>query len=274
MIAVTSATGNIGLPLVKMLREARAPVRVLARDPARARQMLGPDVEIVDAASPGALAGARAAFFLAHAGPELGDAAAAFARAAKAAGVAHVVAISSGTIHIQPQVAIGRWHLALEQAIEASGVGWTFLRPGNFASNALRWAPMIRARGTVFAARPDAPSAPIDPFDIAAVAAAALLGPGHEGKTYTLDGPAEMSARDQVAVIGEAIGKPLTVVEVSPEQARDGMVKGGVPPHMAEAIVELIGRGGPRRSDDVHAVTGRTPRPFATWVAEQRAAFA
>jgi hypothetical protein len=43
---------------------------------------------------------------------------------------------------------------------------------------------------------------------------------------------------------------------------------------MAEAVVELIGRGSSRRSDDVHAVTGRAPRPFATWVAEQRAAFA
>ena len=274
MIVVTGASGNIGRPLVHMLRAAGQSVRVLARDPARATKLLGPDVVVADATSADAFAGATKAFLLDHAGPELGAKAAAFAGAAKAAGVAHVVAISSGTIAMVPPTAIGGWHAELERAIEASGVAWTFLRPGNFASNALRWAPMIRASGRVFAAKPDGASAPIDPHDIAAVACAALTGRGHEGNTYTIMGPAAMTAREQVAVIAAGIDRPIEVVEVSVEQARAGMVKGGMPELIANSIIDLLGRSDPQLTTTVQDVTGVAPRAFAQWVHAQRHAFA
>jgi uncharacterized protein YbjT (DUF2867 family) len=274
MIVVTGATGNIGLPLVHMLRAGGHAMRVIARDAARATKLLGPDVPIADATSPDALAGATKAFFLGHAGPGLGDEAGAFAERARTAGVEHVVAISSGTIAMQPPTTIGRWHAELEARVRATGIAWTFVRPGNFASNALRWAGTIRGKSTVFAAKPDGASAPIDPYDIAAVAYAALVQDGHAGKTYTVQGPEQMTARDQVAAIAEAIGRPLNVVEVPPEQARAGMIGAGLPAEMADAIVELLGRSEPALTTTVRDVTGREPRTFATWVAEHRAAFA
>ena len=274
MIVVTGATGNIGLPLVQMLRSESHAMRVIARDPARATKLLGPDVPIVDAASPDALAGASKAFLLGHAGPELGRQAGAFAERARAAGVEHVVAISSGTIAMDPPTTIGRWHAELEADVRATGIAWTFVRPGNFASNALRWAGTIRGKSTVFAAKPDGASAPIDPYDIAAVAFAALVNDGHAGKTYAVMGPARMTAREQVAVIAEVIGRPLSLVEVSPEQARAGMIGAGMPVQMADSIVELLGRSDPKLTTTVKDVTGREPRTFATWVAANRAAFA
>src|SRR4029077_18497261 len=53
-------------------------------------------------------------------------------------------------------------HADIERLIETSGRQWTFLRPGMFAANALRWwAPPIRAGGDVvrwaYAAAPNAP---------------------------------------------------------------------------------------------------------------------
>ena len=273
MIVVTGATGNIGLPLVHMLRSGGHALRVLARDPARATKLLGPDVPIADAASPEAFAGAAKAFYLGHPSPTLGDEAGAFAARAKAAGVQHVVAISSGTIPMQPPTTIGRWHAELEDQMRATGIALTFVRPGNFASNALRWAGMIRAKSTVFMAKPDSPSAPIDPYDIAAVACAALVQDGHAGKTYTVQGPEQMTARQQVAAIADAIGKPISVVEVAPEQARGGMIGAGMPAEMADAIVELLGRSDPQLTTTVRDVTGALPRTFATWVAEHRAAY-
>ncbi|HEX4454986.1 MAG TPA: NAD(P)H-binding protein [Kofleriaceae bacterium] len=273
MIVVTGASGNIGQPLIRMLRAAGQSVRVLARDPARTTKLLGPDVVVADATSPDALAGATKAFFLDHAGPELGANAAAFARTANTAGVAHVVAISSGTIAMQPPTVIGGWHAELERAIEASGIAWTFLRPGNFASNALRWAPAIRASGKVFAAKPDGASAPIDPHDIAAVACAALVGRGHEGKTYSIMGPAAMTARAQVAAIAAELGRPLEVIEVPIDQARAGMMKSGMPESIANSIVELLGRSDPQLTTTVKDVTGTEPRTFAQWVHAHRDAF-
>jgi uncharacterized protein YbjT (DUF2867 family) len=272
MILVTGATGNIGGPLVTQLLGSGERIRVRARDVARARARLPSTVDIVgtDAPIAAALAGCDRAFFLDHPGPELADAAAAFAAAARAAGVRNVVVVSSGTIEMTPQPRLGAWHLALEHAF--AGVPCTFLRPDNFASNALRWAPTIRDRGMVFATQADSRSVPIDPADIAAVAHAALVQPGHAGKTYTLSGPQVMTAREQVAALAEVLGKPVQLVEVPADRARAGMIGSGMPAEMADAVLELIGHE-PRPTTTVRDVTGRTTRTFAAWAAEHRAAF-
>ena len=220
-----------------------------------------------------ALQGCASAFFLGGAGPELAKTGASFAAAAKRAGVQHIVAVSSGTIEMTPKVALGNWHLAMEEAIAATGVATTFLRPDNFASNALRWAGTIRGKAMVFSAHADGQSVPIDPFDIAAVARVALTKPGHAGKIHVLSGPAAMTMREQVAAIAQEIGKPVNVVQVPAEKAREGMLQGGVPALMADAILELQGRP-PRPTTTVQDVTGQAPRAFASWVRENRAAFA
>ena len=54
----------------------------------------------------------------------------------------------------------------------------------------------------------DGPTAPIHPRDIAGVSVAALTAAGHEGKELTISGPAALTASQQVAAIGEAIGRP------------------------------------------------------------------
>src|SRR5207248_6162678 len=51
----------------------------------------------------------------------------------------------------------------IEREIEASALRWTFLRPGMFAGNALRWwVPQIRAGDLVRWPYLAAPTAPID----------------------------------------------------------------------------------------------------------------
>ena len=63
----------------------------------------------------------------------------------------------------------------IERPIETSGLQWTFLRPGMFTANALRWwAPQIRAGDVVRSPYLAVPTAPIDERDIAAVAVRAL----------------------------------------------------------------------------------------------------
>jgi len=278
-ILVTGGTGNIGAALVRMLVASGHGVHVITRDHARARAALGEAVELVEAdltqpaSLASAFAGVERALFLGGAGPNLATVAGAFASAARNAGVRHVVAISSGTIEMTPPVVVGAWHAALEAAITATGLATTFLRPDNFASNSLRWSPTIRAKSMVFAPIADGQSVPIDPDDIAAVAHAALTRPGHEGRTYVLSGPAVMSTRDQVAAIAAELGRPIRVVDVPIEQARDGMIGSGMPAMLADAILELLGHT-PRPTTTVEAITGRPPRTYAAWVAEHRAAFA
>jgi uncharacterized protein YbjT (DUF2867 family) len=93
---------------------------------------------------------------------------------------------------------LAKQHLDIERLIERSGVEWTFLLPGSFATNSLMWwAPQIRSGNIVrwpFAA---VQLAPIHEAGIAAVAMHALIGVGHHGKEYRLTGPsARISATE------------------------------------------------------------------------------
>jgi uncharacterized protein YbjT (DUF2867 family) len=283
MILVTGATGNIGGPLTRMLTEKGHAVRALTRDANKAKSVLpaGVEVAVGDLTKPEtlatALAGAKKAFFVFDASPRLGDIGAAFFEAAKAAGVRHVVCVSSYTIAIDPPATIGRWHLTLEDRLKATDLAWTMLRPGNFASNTLRWAPMVKGQAAVFGPHATSKSAPIDPHDIGAVAFHALTDDAHHGKMHVLTGEEMLTPRDQAEKIGAALGKPVRFVEVPEDKARSGMVAHGMPETMAEAILELIRWNtrpeGGLRTTTVRDITGRAPRTYDDWVRDHAAAF-
>src|SRR5262249_8148054 len=94
---------------------------------------------------------------------------------------------------------LAKMHAEIERLIKASGVEWTFLRPGMFATNALFWwAPQIRADNIVRWPYADAPTAPIHEQDIGAVAARVLCEEGHTGNDYVLTGPESLSQLEQV----------------------------------------------------------------------------
>jgi uncharacterized protein YbjT (DUF2867 family) len=231
--------------------------------------------DLHDAASVAAAAeGATRMFLMAHA-PELPTIARQLTPVARAAGVGHVVLLSSSTILTDPIVTIGRWHLAAEEEVETAGVAWTMLRPGNFASNTLRWAPMVKGPGTVFAPGGALVSAPIDPEDIAAVAACALTEPGHEGKRYVLTGEESLTPADQVAIIGRVVGKSLRFVDVPMATARANMVQAGLPPSLADAVLEVLAQPESEalRTPTVREVTGRAPRTYEEWVRAHQDAF-
>jgi uncharacterized protein YbjT (DUF2867 family) len=280
MILVTGATGTIGSEVVRQLAEKKAKVRAMTRDPAKAKMPAGVEIVAGDLEQPETLAkalkGVTKVFALAS-GPGLGKHDGNLARAAKAAGAKHVVKLSASSATDYPRQLIGQWHLAGEAAIKEVGVDWTFVRPGGFMSNALNWAPTIKAQGKIFAPTGDGKFAPIDPYDIAAVIVRALTSEGHAGKVYTLSGPELLSTADQAAIISEAIGKPVAHVPVPEAAARDGMTKAGMPPALVDAILQLMenirnGKGG-SVLPTVEQVTGRKARRFADWARDHRQAF-
>jgi uncharacterized protein YbjT (DUF2867 family) len=68
-------------------------------------------------------------------------------QAAQSAGVTRAVRLSAiGTgEQTGDGSTVGAWHLEAEQALRASGIAWTLLRPSAFASNFLFWAGKIKA---------------------------------------------------------------------------------------------------------------------------------
>lgn len=280
MILIVGANGTVGSQVVNQLVEAGRKVRVLVREPSKAPAH-GKGVEAVvgDLARPetlgGAFAGVEKVFLLSR-GPERLEINA--IDAAKAAGVRHVVKLSSmGFGPDRDALTIGNWHRAVEAHLEASGLAWTILLAGGFSTNALGWAQTIKTQGAAFAATGDGKVSVIDPRDIAAVAAATLTQPGHEGKRYELTGPEALSFAEQVALIGAAIGRPLRFVDVPPAAARDAMLSSGMPAPVAEGMLEVMAKikagSAETISPAVEQVLGRKPRAFTAWARENAAAF-
>ncbi|HEY8208391.1 MAG TPA: NmrA family NAD(P)-binding protein, partial [Myxococcaceae bacterium] len=170
-----------------------------------------------------------------------------------------------------------RGHRTSEKAIEASGVPYTLLRPSGFMSNMLNNVQTIKGMGKFFAPAGDGKMGVIHPADIAAVAVKVLTTPGHEGKAYVLTGGETLSNAEQAKILSDAVGKPIEYVNVPPEAAADGMLKGGMPKAYVDMLIEFYGvvRAGftAVATGDVEKVLGRKPKTYADWAKENAAAF-
>jgi uncharacterized protein YbjT (DUF2867 family) len=254
MILVTGATGNVGGAVVEALRAAGQDVRAVSR---RDR------VDLNDPATV-PFAGTTAAFFMSGYAPGLFT-------AAKDQGVERAVLLSGSSAENGDRAnAVSRYMMDSEHALKASGLAHTILRPHAFFSNALRWLPQLRAGDVIREAFPEVPTSAIDPADIAAVAAAALTGDDHAGRTYRLTGPEALKIADRVRILGEALNRPLTLDPFTDEEAREDMSK-SMPPEYVDAFMAFYTGGTLDESmvlPTVEQVTGRPPRSFAAWAAE------
>jgi uncharacterized protein YbjT (DUF2867 family) len=277
-ILVTGATGRVGRQVVSQLLATDARVRALARNPAAAG--LPPEVEVVrgDLTVPATfdecLDGVDAVFLVWTA--PAGAAPAAVERFARHVGRIVYLTSPHQTPHpfFQQANPVAAMHAEIERLIEASGVRWTFLRPGMFAANTLLWwAPQIRSSDVVRWPYADAPTAPVDERDIAAVAVRALLEAGHDGAGYVLTGPQSLSQLEQVVTIGEVIGRPLRFEEMSPEEARrEWPAPAPVVDMLLNAWAAAVGQPALVTST-VEEITGRPARTFRDWVADHAEEF-
>jgi uncharacterized protein YbjT (DUF2867 family) len=280
-ILIIGATGRVGRQVLFQLPEMGVPVRALARNPQTAD--LPPLVDVVcgDLTLPETLDecldGIDAVFLVWTAPPD--TIAPALERIVKHA--RRIVFLSSPykTAHplFQQPNPLRALHAEIERLIQTSGRQWTFLRPGMFAANALLWwAPQIRAGGDVVRwPYLDAPTAPIDERDIAAVAVRALCENRHAGAQYVLTGPQPLSQFEQIATIGHAVGRTLHIEEMSPEEARVELLT-SMPAATANMLLDAwaaaIGRPA-LVTTTVTDVTGALPRTFRDWATDHAAEF-
>ncbi|MFE5941916.1 SDR family oxidoreductase [Streptomyces sp. NPDC056480] len=278
MIVVTGATGNVGRPLTRALVEAGQEVTTVSRHAAAVPD--GVRHVVADLAEPAGLApllaGAKALFVLLsgdlHA---TGATPASIIGKAAASGVRRIVLLSSQGVATRP---FGPTRVALravEDTLRESGVEWAVLRPGGFASNALWWAPSVRARRVVAAPYGDVGVPVVDPADIAEVAAACLLDDRYAGGVYELTGPEVITPRQQAEAIGAVLGSPVRFDELTRDEAKAAMAR-SMPAELADDTLDILGSPRPaelRVSPHVQQVIGRAPRRFADWAARNIAAF-
>lgn len=281
-ILVIGATGHIGRNVVTRLTAAGARVRAMVRDPDTAGLPTPVEVAPGDLTLPDTLSeslrGIDAVFLVWTApAPAATPALERITRHAR-----RIVFLSAPlkTPHPFFQASLPNpmsvLHEEIERLIQKSSAEWTFLRPGMLASNALGWwAPQIRTGDVVRWPYLAAPTAPIDERDIASVAVRALLDEGHGGADYVLTGPQSLSQFEQVSTIGHAIGRPLKIEEMSPEEARREWAVTWPPP-----VVDMLLKswaaalGQPAYvTTTVTEVTGTPARTYADWASDHADAF-
>lgn len=276
MILVLGASGTVGSEVVRQLSAKKVPFRAAYRDPSKAPQGVeAVKADLNDRASlDAAMRGVDRLFLLS---PSQGAQEIAAVEAARAAGVKHIVKLSVWGAE-DAGFSFAKIHRPVEQAIEASGLSWTFLRPNSFMQNMANYnGGSIKAQGAFYGGVGETKISHVDVRDIAAVAVAALTEPGHDKKAYTLSGPEALAYSEMAEKISKAAGREVKYVDLPPDQLKQGMTSSGIPEGYADALLDLNRsyREGhaARVTNDIKQVTGRDPISFDQYARENAGAF-
>lgn len=284
MILVTGATGTVGSEVVRQLRAMAAPVRVMVRDPAKARPAAAAGAQVVsgDFSDPAsfqrALEGCDRLFVLAPVHESMADFERLAIDTAKVGGVRHVVLLSALGADPDSPAFFQRSHGEGELALSASGIPGTILRPSFFMDNLLASAGTIKTRATFFGIWGQAKIAAIDARDIAAVATQVLVeGKPHHARTYTLTGPQALSGQEQAAVLSSVLGRTITYTNLAREQYTQALLAMGMPAWLGAAVTDLdrlaVSGESARVTDTVERVAKKRPRPLERFVRDRIESF-
>ncbi|MFI6865763.1 SDR family oxidoreductase [Nocardia sp. NPDC050406] len=219
------------------------------------------------------------AVFLTGADPATVDDALALARTAH---VGQIALLSSyGMGYEEP----GAEWLAIEEAVERSGIGWTHIRASavmgavledTYPATGSDWADTIRAEGVVREAFAETGHYPfIHEEDLATVAAAALRSDDYLGMTVDAVG-VPVSTRARVRFIANAIGREIDSLELTPEESRAVWRRRGWPDRAIDATLRTLEQCDPDeelaptldQDPSVADILGRAPLTFAEWALE------
>jgi uncharacterized protein YbjT (DUF2867 family) len=282
-VLITGATGNTGSVLLRLLEERGVAVRAMVRNE-RDSARLGSTtaaLAIADFDDAGSLAraldGVESAYLVTPSSAEAESQQIRFAELAAEAGVKRIVKLSQFAADEESPVRFLRYHAAVERRISELGLDYTFLRPNLFFQGLLAFQALIANKGMFFAPIGDARVSAVDVRDIAQVAAVALTEPGHTGMTYTITGPAAVTHREIAHAIGQALGRQVRFMDISPADFADALRKLGVPPWQVDGLVEDYAHYSRGEAAEVHPtvreVTGSEPRDVASFARDYARAF-
>jgi uncharacterized protein YbjT (DUF2867 family) len=271
---VTGSTGNAGSEVVRALVEAGEHVRALVRSPDRAAALPAAAEAVAgDLNRPETLPldGVTGVFLLSG----YNDLPVALSEMRRA-GVQRVVLLSSSSVPGGDTTnAVARYHIESEAAVKESGLAWTMLQPNSFMTNTLQWLPQLQAGDVVRAPFAGVRVATIDPADIGAVAARALVTADHEGRSYRLSGPESLLPEDRLRILARVLDRPLRFEAQSDDEARAEM-SAAMPAEYVDAFFSFFVDGKLDESEvlpTVHDVLGRPPRTFEEWARTHAGAF-
>jgi uncharacterized protein YbjT (DUF2867 family) len=283
VILVTGATGRVGYRLLEKLADAHAEVAAMVRVEAKAADLPGTPRPVVAAFDepppPDVLRDFDRVFLLSPALEEQAELETVFIDALVTAGHGpHVVKLAAdGFADPGCEVRFMRSHRQVAVHLDATGLPATYLAPALYMEDLTATAETVRREAVLALPTGHGQVGFVAASDVAAAAAAVLTGTGHEGATYTLTGPAALSARDVAERISAVFAREVDYAGRTAAQAREDMVASGASPWQADGNLELfdwIRAGGAATvTTTVRELTGAEPRPVEDWLDEARASF-
>jgi len=284
-VLVTGATGTVSSALLGALKGTPSlRLRALVRDPAKAEGLKKDGVEIAngDLEEPDTLAeafdGVDILWLLTPASalePSMGSNA---VLAAKRAKVKHIVrnsAIKAG--HDAPN-RNGRLHALVEEAVKASGIPWTILRPHYYMQNLLSSASSVASDSALYMNMGKGRVGTIDGRDVGVFAAKVIEHPDrHVGKIYNPTGPESIDMAAAAETLSRVLGKQVNYVALPQDAAQQAMLGLGLSRWFVGNVVDY-GRvysdgWGDFTTSDFKDITGQEARTFKQFATDFAPAF-
>ena len=271
MLVITTPTGQIGQGLVEKLLSRGAPVRVIARDPARLAPHVRERAEVVAGShnDPGvvteAFAGADAVFWLVPPNPRAENVEGYYLGFTRPASEAFV---SQGVARVVGVTSLGRGYgknagnlsaaFAMDRLIESTGVSYRALEMPYFMENLLGQAKAIAGQGAFFMANAgDRTLLNVATRDVADAAADLLLDLSWNGQEgVPVVGPDTLSPNEMAGVIAEVLGRPVRFQEVPGEAYKETLTGYGLSEAWAQGIVDMVAA----QNEGIYDAAPRTPQ--------------
>ena len=176
-------------------------------------------------------------------------------------------------------------HYGTEQKLEASGVAWTALRNGFYASSIVDAAlPAALRSGRWISSSEEGKMSFVDRDECVDCAVAVLTTPGHENRVYNITGKDLWSFKDVAELTSLVTGQPIEYVKVSDDQLYAHLDSMGIPrdassefnidgyawcsDDMVSYEREVRKGSFAITSNDIAMLIGREPKPFRRYVEE------
>jgi len=286
-ILITGATGTVGSEVVKQLSAKGE--NIIVKAAARSAtdntfenlnrvQVVQLDYDKPDSLAV-ALKGVDKLFLLTPFQSNMVDLTSNLVSEAKKAKVKYIAKQSVMGADAEPGITPGRLHRQAEKIIEESGIPFTFLRPNFFMQNFVNYySNLIRSQGAFYMPAGDAKVSFVDVRDIAAVAVKSLINDNQQkGRTCNITGGEALSYGQAAEILSKAVGKKINYVNVTDQDARNGMKDMSMDEWTIKSMIELfeITRAGyvSEISPIVEQVTGNKPITFSQFAKDYAGAF-
>ena len=283
-ILVIGGTGTVGSQLVKTLLARKADVRVMSRSPEKIKRLpAGVEGVVGDldvkSTLPNAFKGIDRVFLLTPLSQTETQEGLNAVEAAKAAGVKRIVYMTVHLLEQIPEAPHFTAKIPIENAIKASGIPYTLIRPNNFYQNENWFQQAVMEYGIYPQPIGSKGLSRVDVRDIAEASANALLNDGFTGKTFSLVGPDVLTSESTARILTKHFGKEIKYggddLDAWSEQAKK-MLPGWMVDDFRVMYLSFQTKGfiaSPADLAETERIVGKKPRTYDAYAAELASAW-